>query len=187
MIKMPFALNEIKTTRLSIRLISSEVLSLIIRGEAEQAGHLLGVPIPVELLRSLSSLSYSQKELNKDEAYLPWSARAVFLRDNPQFIGIIRFHSVPRPIGIPGYQGDAVELGYRIFEAFRNRGYAREAADAMMYWANTQFGIRNFLASVAPGNMASNPLIWSFNFKKVAEVIDESDGLEYVYLRQVNG
>jgi ribosomal-protein-alanine N-acetyltransferase len=99
-------------------------------------------------------------------------------------IGIIRFHSSPRPIEFPGRDGLAVEFGYRVFLTYRSNGYATEAVKAMMDWSQLHYGINKYLASVSPDNLISNRLISSFGFIKVGEVNDETDGIEYVFLKE---
>ncbi|HJY12871.1 MAG TPA: GNAT family N-acetyltransferase, partial [Flavobacterium sp.] len=60
-----------------------------------------------------------------------------------------------------------------------------EAAMAVMNWASINFGVENFIASVLPENKDSLKLISRLGFKKVSEVMDDIDGLEYVFLRNI--
>jgi RimJ/RimL family protein N-acetyltransferase len=160
---------------------------LLLDGKQGEAGTILDAIIPDEILEWPSSLKFTLVQLNKDSSYLPWSARAIILKDERTMVGLIRFHSSPDPVELREYARDAVELGYRIFLAYRNNKYAAEALDAMVSWAQLHFGITSFVASVAPDNIPSNRLISSFGFVKVGEVLDETDGVEYVFLRKVTG
>jgi RimJ/RimL family protein N-acetyltransferase len=54
-----------------------------------------------------------------------------------------------------------------------------------MGWATTEFGIRIFVASVSPENLASLGLIRGFQFTKVGSHIDEIDGPEDIFLRRL--
>ena len=180
---MKSPLEDIVTPRLILRLIDINAINSLLEGKNDHAANLLNVDIPLELLDSPSSLNYSKKHMETDTNYHPWSARAIILKEQPQMVGIIRFHSSPGPVDLPSNSQWGVELGYRVFSSYRNKGYATEAVGAIMEWAQVRFGINCFVASVAPGNIPSNRLIASFGFVKVAEVIDDIDGLEYVYLR----
>ena len=81
---------------------------------------------------------------------------------------------------------DAVEIGYTIFEPWRGRGYATEAARALMEWARAEHGIRRFIASVAPGNAPSLAIVRRLGFEQTGEQWDEEDGLELVWERLVD-
>jgi ribosomal-protein-alanine N-acetyltransferase len=176
-------LADIETSRLVLRLIGAEAITLLLDGKLTEAGVLLGAIIPEELLEKPGSLIYTQTQLNNDSTYLPWSARAIILKNEPNVIGLIRFHSSPDPVELHTWSRNAVELGYRIFSPHRRNKYAAEAVDAMMDWAELHFGINRFIASVAPGNIASNRLISSFGFARIGERVDEIDGIEYVFLK----
>jgi RimJ/RimL family protein N-acetyltransferase len=88
-------------------------------------------------------------------------------------IGTIGFHGPPDERG-------RLEIGYSVQEAYRRRGFAREAVRAMFDWAASEHGIRRFIASVSPTNEASLALVRSFGFRQTGEQMDEVDGLELV-------
>jgi ribosomal-protein-alanine N-acetyltransferase len=63
-------------------------------------------------------------------------------------------------IGSAGFQGTpkhdgAIELGFGIHGDHRNRGYATEAARALVTWGLTQPPVRRVVARCEPGNAAS--------------------------------
>jgi len=184
---MSSALADIVTPRLLLRLMGGDVIAMLLDGKLKEPATLLNAAIPEEILERPSSLKFTQVQLNKDSLYLPWSARAILLKDELKMVGLIRFHSSPDPVELHAYARDAIELGYRIFSAYRNNRYAAEALDAMMNWAQLHFGITSFVASVAPDNIASNRLISSFGFVRVGEAVDETDGIEYIFLRKAEG
>jgi RimJ/RimL family protein N-acetyltransferase len=94
-------------------------------------------------------------------------------------IGHAGFH------GPPGVNGpadpDAVELGYTVFPEERGRGYATEAARALVDWAAEAHGIRRFVASVAPGNEPSLAVVRKLGFVETGSQWDDEDGLELVF------
>jgi len=183
---MTSPLSDIITERLVLRLMSAEVISACLDGELNLASQLLGAMIPAELLEHVSTLKYNQEQLKTDKNYVQWSARAIILAKENTMIGIVRFHSSPDPEYLYVYARNAVEVGYRIFSNYRRKGYAKETVKAVLQWANTNFGITSFIASVSPTNVPSLRLIDSFGFVKIDEVMDETDGLEHVFMLNLN-
>jgi [ribosomal protein S5]-alanine N-acetyltransferase len=89
-------------------------------------------------------------------------------------------HKAPDP-DLAIYADVAAELGYTIESAYRRRGYATESARAMMQWAHTTHGVETFILSISPENTASLKLAESLHFHKIAERMDDVDGLELVF------
>jgi RimJ/RimL family protein N-acetyltransferase len=152
-------------------------------GDVPEASRRLGAHIPDDLLRH-PILTLARDRLAADSGYVAWSPRAMILAEANTVIGHIGFHTSPDPEYLHPFCRDAVEVGYTVFEAYRRQGYAREALAAIMGWATTEFGIRNFVASVSPENLASLGLIRGFQFTKVGSHIDEIDGPEDIFLRR---
>jgi len=177
--------DDIVTPRLLLRLMEGDVVDACLAGDLARAGKSLGVAIPGELLDKPSGLQFAQTRLTEDPLYRPWSMRAIILPDAIKMVGHVRFHSRPDPDDLHPYARSAVELGYQVFPAYRRRGYASEAVGAAMHWAQAAFGIHRFVASVAPDNKPSLALIGRFGFAKVGRQVDEVDGIEDVYLREV--
>lgn len=59
----------------------------------------------------------------------------------------------------------AGELGYNLNRAWWGRGYATEAAKALLGWARDALGIRDFVASHAVANAASGNVIRKCGFQ----------------------
>ena len=178
-------LDDIITPRLILRLMNNDVVDACLAGNLRNAGRLLGASIPKELLEHTSGFEHGLRELSTDPDYFPWSARAVILPEEQVMIGMIRFHSRPDPEYLRAYVRDAVELGYWIFKGYQRLGYATEAITAMMAWAQTEFGISKFAASVSPENTPSLQLVNRMGFTKIGEAIDDVDGMEHVFLYEV--
>lgn len=141
-------------------------MRLVTQAELEAAARSDGFEEPVVA-------DFARRALEADPAYGPWSARLLLLKPALQTIGHIRFHG--RPL-----EG-AVEYGYVVFTPWRNRGYATEAAEGVMQWATEIHGVRRFVASVAPGNGASQRVVAKLGFRKVGRHDDEVDGVEDVF------
>lgn len=170
---------DIQTTRLTLRSMDRQVVTACMAGDLDKAGEMLGITITDELLGHPSSLNYTLKQLDADPLYLPWGARAIV--DGQTMIGMIRFHSRPGPEYLREYAPDGVELGYRIFTPYRRQGFAFEAVKGMIHWARSEFGVRHFIASIAPDNIPSLQLAACLGFKKIGEIMDEIDGVEDIY------
>jgi [ribosomal protein S5]-alanine N-acetyltransferase len=72
-------------------------------------------------------------------------------------------------------------LGSPSFRPYRGRGFATEAAFALMDWARRERGINHFVASVAPDNQASLAIGRKLGFVQTGEQWDVEDGLELVF------
>jgi ribosomal-protein-alanine N-acetyltransferase len=115
-----------------------------------------------------------RNELAARPELLGWLVYAVLVGD--EIIGHAGFH------GPPGRNArsdaEAVELGYTIFPPYRRRGYATEAAQALIAWARDEHGIRKFLFSIAPDNEPSLAIARRLGFTEVGAHWDEEDGEE---------
>ncbi len=94
-------------------------------------------------------------------------------------VGHAGFHGPP---GVNGLRKrEAVELGYTVFPPFRGRGYATEAASALLAWARKEHGVSRFVASVAPGNDPPLAIVRKLGFVQTGERWDDEDGVELVF------
>jgi [ribosomal protein S5]-alanine N-acetyltransferase len=177
--------EDILTPRLILRLMEREVVDACLVGDLQRAEHFLDIAIPGELLDEPTALKYAQAQLDADPQYRPWSVRAIVLQATRTMVGHVRFHSPPDPDYLRPFARSAVEFGYHIFSEHRRNRYATEAAGAVMGWAQATFGIGRFVVCVSPDNKPSLALISHFGFTKIGQHMDEIDGLEHIYLRDV--
>jgi len=175
--------DDILTPRLVLRLFDRDALEACLEGDLRRAERSLGIRIPDASLSEPAALKFAKARLDEDSLYLPWSVRAIVLTAARRMVGYIRFHSRPDPDYLRPFAPAAVEFGYRIFPEHRRRGYATEAAGAVMDWAQETFGIGRFVVSVSPGNRASLALAAHFGFVQIGQHVDEIDGIENIYLR----
>ena len=96
-------------------------------------------------------------------------------------VGHFGFHTQPGAEYLEPYSPGAVEFGFTVFPPFRRRGFAREASLAMMQWAGEVHGIRKFVVSICPDNIASLGLAAQLGFVKIGHHIDEVDGWEDIF------
>jgi RimJ/RimL family protein N-acetyltransferase len=97
-------------------------------------------------------------------------------------IGFIGFHTLPGAEYLNSYARNSVEFGYTIFPDYRKKGYASEATQALMDWANSEHSVKHFVVSISPTNEPSLRLARKLGFLKVGSVMDPEDGVEDVFL-----
>ena len=78
--------------------------------------------------------------------------------------------------GPPGTDG-AVEIAYGVAPAHQGKGYATEAAAALVSYAFSDERVRVVLAHTLPESNASTRILTKCGFQRVGEVIDPDDGL----------
>ena len=156
-------------------------IEALLEGRSDEAAESLDVALPADPLGfpARRFLEYRLGQLRRDPGVQRWLARAIVLRgEGRTMIGSVGFHGEP---GVNSADaGDAVEIGYAILPAYRGRGYAAEAVEALLGWARGQ-GLSHFVASVAPDNEPSLAIIRKLGFVRTGEHIDPEDGLEHVY------
>ena len=84
-------------------------------------------------------------------------------------------------VGACGYKGPpdsdgAVEIAYGVYPGYQGRGYAKEAAAALVDFA-LRAGARIVRAHTRPENAASARVLAACGFKGVGDVMDPEDGL----------
>ena len=175
----------IASDRLDLVLLSHDAIEALLEGRRADAERDLDAVIPGDWPDEHDTrfLRYRQRQLERAPQAEPWLVRAVILRELRLMIGHAGFHGQP---GVNGKQDpEAVELGYTIFESHRGRGFATEAAQALMRWAAEERGIHRFFASVSPTNAPSLAIVAKLGFVQTGEQWDEEDGLELVFERSV--
>jgi RimJ/RimL family protein N-acetyltransferase len=101
----------------------------------------------------------------------PWDhGYALLHRESETVIGSAGFKGAPDEDGM-------VEIGYGIVPGFRGRGYATEAAAALVAFARESGRARLLRAHTLPTNPASMRVLEKCGFLSVGEVIDPEDGL----------
>jgi ribosomal-protein-alanine N-acetyltransferase len=171
----------IASRRLELVSMSPEFLVAVLGDRQEAASRLLGASMPDAWpdAHDRRFLSLRLEQMRREPASREWLVRAIVLREARVMIGHAGFHGPPGTNG-PRRSG-AVEIGYTIFPEHRGRGYATEAANALVDWARNERGIDEFIASVSPLNEASLAIVRKLGFVQTGDQWDEEDGLELVF------
>jgi RimJ/RimL family protein N-acetyltransferase len=178
-------LDIIHSPRLDLIALSPDFLSASIRGDLASASQLIDLVIPSEWLEATWLMEMRLAKLREDPALEPWLLRAVGLRETKIMVGFIGFHTLPGADYLNSYAPNSVEFGYTIFPDYRGKGYASEAAQALMDWATQEHNVKRFVVSISPANRPSLRIAQKFGFRKVGFFTDPEDGIEDVFLREV--
>ena len=162
------------------------LLEALLADDLARAAQIGGFQIADDLVLSKRTLEMRLRQIQANPDVQPWLLRAIVIRDSRTMCGRIGFHSEPGPEYLRDLAADGVELGYSIGEPFRRRGFAKEAALALMRWAFEVHHQRSFILSIAPDNVASLAMARSMGFREVSSHIDEEDGLELIFERRLD-
>ena len=126
------------------------------------------------LISSSGPLAWRVPQVKVDPSCNKWFVRFIVLKESKEIIGSTSFHGVPDENGM-------IEIGLGVEEAFRNRGYGREALLAMWGWASDQPEVKTLRYTVSPDNLPSIAVINYFGFTLMGQQVDEVDGPENIY------
>jgi len=172
----------IRSERLDLVLLTGEAMDALITSREDLGGCLMGFSLPHSFpeQHDLEFLRFRRAQLQATPEWAPWLVRAVVRRDDNLLVGTITFHGPPgiNSLGAPR----AVEVGYTIRAEVRNRGYATEAARAMMEWATERHGIRHFVSSIEPDNEPSLRVIRKLGFGATG-IVDDGEMIFELHLR----
>lgn len=172
---------DIETARLMLRLVPRAGLAATAAQDKDACRAILGPSLCDAWFDDAWVSDLRLAQWTADEAYGPWSIRAIVHRQSGEIVGNVNFHDLPRPLDHGGRSDLVVELGYTVFEPWRRRGIATETVRALSAFAKDH-GVRWVRLSISPGNVASLALARSLGAVKVGEQIDDIDGPEDIYL-----
>jgi ribosomal-protein-alanine N-acetyltransferase len=86
----------------------------------------------------------------------------IILKSESRMVGDICF------VGEPDENGE-VELGYGTYDAFRNKGYMKEAVACLIEWVRFNHTVKAVFAQTAKDNPASFAVLEKNNFEKIGE------------------
>ena len=171
----------ISSKRVDLIPLTPAFLQASLQGDATTAESLLGLAIPSEWFAEQRLIQLRLNDLQQNSALQPWLLRAIGLRHQQVMVGHIGFHTQPGADYLRELAPGGIEYGYTVFSAFRRRGYAREACEALMQWAYQEHQVTRFVVSIRPDNIPSRRLAEQLGFKQIGSHVDEEDGLENIY------
>jgi RimJ/RimL family protein N-acetyltransferase len=126
------------------------------------------------LVKESGPLSWRVPQVKVDPSVNKWFVRFIVLKETKEIIGSTSFHGVPDSEGM-------MEIGLGIEEAFRGKGYAKEALKGMWSWACTFPEVKTLRYTVSPDNLPSIAVINYFGFEYKGQQMDDIDGPENIY------
>ena len=161
--------------RLRLLLVPADAVRGLLGGDRAGASGLLGLSLPPEFPAGPDDvfLQVQLRRMEEDPGGRGWCLRAMVREEDSAVIGYCGFHGPPKAVG-------RAEIGYTVFQKFRSRGYATEAAQGLIQWARHNCE-RKVFASVAPSNGPSVAVLTKLGFRHIGEQMDEIDGKELVF------
>jgi [ribosomal protein S5]-alanine N-acetyltransferase len=149
----------LETSRLRLLPLDLKRARAALMGRAELA-RLIGAQVPEAWPNDAFSeaLPVIAKFLEGDPTYAAWTRLVVHQVDRI-LIGEVGFKSKPDRAG-------KVEIGYGIVPAYRRRGYASEAAEALIAWAFAQ-GVRRVTAECLADNLGSIRVLGKLGMRRL--------------------
>jgi len=114
------------------------------------------------------------EQVDREPASAAWVTGVIWDEREQVAVGRAGYHGPPDDAGM-------VEIGYAVDPAYRRRGYARAALEALLHRAAQEPRVRTVRVTISPGNAASYALAAQYGFAKVGEQWDGEDGLEIIY------
>ena len=114
------------------------------------------------------------EQVDQDPASAAWVTGVIWDVQEQVAVGRAGYHGPPDDSGM-------VEIGYAVEPAYRRRGYARAALEALLQRAAHEPQVKVVRVAISPDNTASYALASQYGFVKTGEQWDDEDGLEIIY------
>ncbi len=114
------------------------------------------------------------EQVERDPASAAWVTGVIWDEQEQAAVGRAGYHGPPDRSGM-------VEIGYAVDPAYRRRGYARAALEALLQRAAREPQVKTVRVTISPDNAASYALASQYGFAEVGEQWDEEDGREIIY------
>ena len=115
-----------------------------------------------------------RRQVEEDPSSAAWVTGVIWDERQQVAVGRAGYHGSPDPSGM-------VELGYAVDPAYRRRGYARAALEALLQRAAREPRVQRVRVTISPDNIASHQLASQYGFTEVGQQWDDDDGLEIIY------
>ncbi len=158
----------IRTPRLELISCDLETLRAIAAGREALAAH-LGVAIPDGWPEFPEAYRHALELLEEDLDVGGWWTYVFVARGEAALVGSGGYKGKPDVDG-------AVEIGYEIAPAFRRRGFATEAAEALARFAFTDPDVCTVLAHTLPRSSASTRVLDKIGMRHDGIAEDPEDG-----------
>jgi [ribosomal protein S5]-alanine N-acetyltransferase len=155
--------SSLRTERLELRPLPPAVAAVLPRDRAA-AEALLGATLPADWPQA-DLLDVLPLQLQKEGRAADFGIWVIIERATQTVVGDVGFKGLPAD--------GAVEIGYSVVPGRRRRGYASEAAAALVDWARGQEDVEVILAACDRGNVASIRTLERLGFARTGMDGDE--------------
>jgi RimJ/RimL family protein N-acetyltransferase len=156
--------------------LTAPVFRALANGDLAAANAVSPVPLPAYFAGPewRSVWQRRSKQAEEDPASAAWVTGVIWDERRQVAVGRAGYHGPPDPSGM-------VEIGYAVDPAYRRRGYARAALEALLQRAAREPQVRRVRVTISPDNVASYQLASQYGFTEIGEQWDDEDGLEIIY------
>lgn len=156
----------IHTARLTLHFCTADHLARLIEGaESFQAAY--GWPVMEGYLEFPEALPWMLANLEKHPA--PWGSYLYIHRHDHTLLGMGGYKGAPDAVGM-------VEIGYGVAHAYRNQGYASEAARALLDYAFTHPEVQRVWAHTLPEVNYSTKVLEKCGMHCLGSIHDDEEG-----------
>ena len=171
----------LETARLVLLSLTTEAIDALLAGDAVRLATLTDARFPAPLRPPPlieGVLPLVRERLQADPAQEGWWTWLVIRKDTKEAVGSVGFGGGPDGEG-------AVMIGYATYPNIEGRGFATEAAGALVDWALAQPGVARVCASLPPDNAAAIRVAEKLGMSLLGTVWEED--LDEVLLYGVRG
>jgi RimJ/RimL family protein N-acetyltransferase len=156
--------------------LTAPVFRALVKGDLAAANTVSPVPLSAYFARPEWRAVWQRrsKQAEEDPASAAWVTGVIWDEGHQVAVGRAGYHGRPDRSGM-------VEIGYAVDPAYRRRGYARAALEALLQRAAREPQVRTVRVTISPDNVASYQLASQYGFIEVGEQWDDEDGLEIIY------
>ncbi len=156
--------------------LTAPVFRALANGDLAAANRVSPVPLPAYFAGPEWRAVWQRRsrQVEEDPASAAWVTGVIWDERRQVAVGRAGYHGPPDRSGM-------VEIGYAVDPAYRRRGYARAALEALLKRAAGDPQVRTVRAAISPGNVASYQLVSQYGFAETGEQWDDEDGLEVIY------
>jgi RimJ/RimL family protein N-acetyltransferase len=156
--------------------LSAPVFRALAAGDLATANAVSPVPLSAYFatLEWRDTWQRRSEQVRQDPASAAWVTGVIWDEQEQVAVGRAGYHGPPDHSGM-------VEIGYAVDPAYRRRGYARAALEALLQRAADERQVKVVRVTISPDNAASWALASQYGFTEVGEQWDKDDGLEIIY------
>jgi ribosomal-protein-alanine N-acetyltransferase len=159
----------LETPRLVLLSLTPEAIDALLSGDAVRLATLTDARFPTPLRPpplTEDVLPLVRDRLAADPRQEGWWSWLVIRKDTKEAVGSVGFGGGPDDEG-------AVMIGYATYPNVEGRGFATEAAGALVRWALPQPGVTRVCASLPPDNQAAIRVAEKLGMKLLGTVWEE--------------